>query len=224
MKNNDSVSNFDLVKDAISFFLTLRESDEQDYTDNFEFGGSVTFENQVAQLAFVDMMLTEILSDDSQKYSEQMMLGVLIATSTSQRYGLGASLFSDRVSDELRFDVLKNIEKVFTHIFPKWCEPSIRNETKSEWNHICYMWWDEIPRFGALRDSHLYKLDHEIVCTLGRILEVDHIACKESALHGLGHWATLCGDEVVSTIDQHVDQIPVALKEYAQRARTGNVQ
>jgi len=42
------------------------------------------------------------------------------------------------------------------------------------------MWWDF--------DCWYSTPDSALLATMRSILAIDHVACQESALHGLGHW------------------------------------
>jgi len=58
-------------------------------------------------------------------------------------------------------------------------------------------------------------------------LELDHIACQESALHGLGHWAHSYPERVEKIVDEfltHNENLRPELKQYALQARSGKVQ
>jgi hypothetical protein len=58
-------------------------------------------------------------------------------------------------------------------------------------------------------------------------LDLDSDACRESALHGLGHWAYLYPQQVKTIIDAWLArnrQLTGELKAYALAARRGYVQ
>jgi hypothetical protein len=58
---------------------------------------------------------------------------------------------------------------------------------------------------------------------LRRLLAIPHDACRESALHGLGHWA-IYYPQVAQMIDEFLRNTPHLRPElvtYAERARTG---
>lgn len=60
-----------------------------------------------------------------------------------------------------------------------------------------------------------------------RTLQLDNIACQESALHGLGHWHSAYPKEVERIIDAFLQSnlnIRPELEQYAQSARIGMVQ
>jgi hypothetical protein len=58
-------------------------------------------------------------------------------------------------------------------------------------------------------------------------LDLDSDACRESALHGLGHWHLHYPTQVEAIIERFLDRHPdlrSELKEYACAARAGRVQ
>lgn len=60
---------------------------------------------------------------------------------------------------------------------------------------------------------------------LRRLLAIPHDACRESALHGLGHWAHHY-PQVAGIVDEFLSSAPGLRPEliaYAERARIGNV-
>jgi hypothetical protein len=58
------------------------------------------------------------------------------------------------------------------------------NNIKNPLNSICYMWWDIFSVWGG---SHLPKLDDLFFDVMVETLKIDHVACQEGVLHGLGH-------------------------------------
>jgi len=106
-------------------------------------------------------------------------------------------------------------------------------------NGSCYMWWDVIALYPATSDSPpddpTYLPHHRAMLDLidpafdvmGRTLALDHIACQEAALHGLGHWQHAYPERVAAMVDAFLDANPnmnPALRTYAQAARQGMVQ
>jgi len=62
---------------------------------------------------------------------------------------------------------------------------------------------------------------------MAQTLEIDHVACLEGALHGLGHWHVYCPAEVEHIIDEFLAErsnLPSDLLEYARDARIGGVE
>jgi hypothetical protein len=55
-------------------------------------------------------------------------------------------------------------------------------------NLVCYMWWDILPVAGNPDDPARKEMDQALLQVMDAALQLDSIACQESALHGLGHW------------------------------------
>jgi hypothetical protein len=67
--------------------------------------------------------------------------------------------------------------------------------------------------------------DVNVLLAPGRLLNVPHDACRESALHGLGEWAFKY-PQVAVIVDDFLRRTPnlrPELMAYAERARTGYV-
>jgi hypothetical protein len=70
------------------------------------------------------------------------------------------------------------------------------------------------------------EFDSEVLSVLQRLLAIPHDACRESALHGLGHWS-IDYPKVVDIIDQFLSHSPDLRHEliaYAKSAKNGGVQ
>ena len=82
-------------------------------------------------------------------------------------------------------------------------------------NRICYMWWD------------LFDVNDKILLgIMERRLRLDSVACRESALHGLGHAQMLFPQEVETIIDDFLARNPTTrpeLKAYALNACSGYI-
>lgn len=100
-------------------------------------------------------------------------------------------------------------------------------EPPSPVNSACYMLWDmdELQYVHRLPGGeHLIDPVFEV---LSCILELDSIACRESALHGLAHQVSDHRTRVQEIIDGFLrvhPNLPEPLANYAQRAREGRVQ
>ena len=92
-------------------------------------------------------------------------------------------------------------------------------------NSSCYMLWDmdgiECPAING--DAEMLEASLDI---LGFVLRIDHWACQESALHGLGHLVHSHESKTVAVIDEFIRKTkPVnALKTYAEAAMMGCIQ
>jgi len=71
------------------------------------------------------------------------------------------------------------------------------------------------------------RLNRACLEAMAQTLEIDHVACLEGALHGLGHWHVYCPAEVEHIIDEFLAErsnLPSDLLEYARDARIGGVE
>jgi hypothetical protein len=88
------------------------------------------------------------------------------------------------------------------------------------------MWWDIIPVYGRPKDPTRKEMDQEILGVLESALQLNAIACQESALHGLGHWQVYYPDqtrEIIARFLQGHKEIREDLRLYAMSASSGHV-
>jgi hypothetical protein len=99
-------------------------------------------------------------------------------------------------------------------------------------DRVCYMWWDLLwyhwmfPIEDRRPEAACAPFYGEILLTLRRLLTIPHDACRESALHGIGHWVRSY-PELADTVDEFLSVtsgVRPKLIEYANRARAGQVQ
>lgn len=93
-------------------------------------------------------------------------------------------------------------------------------------NRACYMWWDLFPSWGNPQDLARQEEDQTILQVMKSILDLASEACRESALHGLGHWHLTYPEEVRRILDEFLGRVPPIsdpLREYAIAARSGMV-
>jgi len=125
---------------------------------------------------------------------------------------------------------VRAILTLFRDLFAKRCPAvisSIDEKGGGPLNGVCYVWWDVFPLHGDPQKSEQKDLDHEVMVVMQKTLELDHIACQESALHGLGHWAHSYPERVEKIVDEfltHNENLRPELKQYALQARSGKVQ
>jgi hypothetical protein len=171
----------------------------------------------------------ENISDMANKFTERqvcMGLSYLISSSASScPYGY----FDDSVSEKSRVQAIASMRVVFRDLFSRQCKQTVRyrdfpNGGAFTYAETCYMWWDIFPRHGVPTNPGIKPIDDAIVSTIGDILFIDNFACKESALHGLGHWALARSEDVELLIAQSLPSIPRALATYAAAARVGDVE
>ena len=94
-------------------------------------------------------------------------------------------------------------------------------------NDVCYMWWDIAPVCGCSQGLDRAELDAACLEVMRMTLDLDSDACRESALHGLGHCYFEHPTQVKAIIDRFLDHHPdlrAELRAYAWAARAGRVQ
>lgn len=125
--------------------------------------------------------------------------------------------------------VIRAIPTLFRDCFAKRCSPllsAIDEQGAGPLNGSCYMWWDVFPLSGDAKNVAQNDLDQEVLAVMQSTLNLDHVACQESALHGLGHWARHYPAQVGKIIDEFLagnTKLRPELKHYALQARTGRV-
>lgn len=124
---------------------------------------------------------------------------------------------------------IRSMTPLFEKLFAQRCTRHLSHFHEPEpgvspLNLTCYMWWDLAPICGHPDDRSQADFDLECLKVMRSTLAIPRDACRESALHGLGHWQTAYPDPVIETIDRFLTQTP-ALREdlrlYAQAARKG---
>jgi len=96
-----------------------------------------------------------------------------------------------------------------------------------ETEHVCFMWWDVLAygyymENGKPADEDGARVQQAMFETLKKILEIDSEACRQSALHGLGH---LKHPETEKTINDFLrrNRVSQELKDYAQACIDGTM-
>ena len=154
-------------------------------------------------------------------------LWFLISNGASD-YMIGLS--DNRISLELRSRVIRSFVVLFENFMVDRCSQHLSHLDEAganPLNAVCYMWWDLLPFLGAPADPDRRELDNLVLSSMGQILSLPHDACRESALHGLGHWATAYPAQVVPLIDEFLVNNPNVrpeLRRYAESARAGCIQ
>src|SRR5439155_17455989 len=104
---------------------------------------------------------------------------------------------------------IASIESLFEKLFARVCTDHLSHLDRRDVpasvnpiNVVCYMWWDLFPRLDEPDDPSWRELDETILDVLRGILSLSSIACRESALHGLGHWYVLSPDRVETIVDE----------------------
>jgi hypothetical protein len=123
-----------------------------------------------------------------------------------------------------RLDCIRSIFPLFRDCFAARCSSHLSHCDQSGSNPInlvCYMWWDIFPTNNRLQE------DMAVLDVMHETLAIPSVACRESALHGLGHWQSgypkqvkqIISDFLASTTD-----LNQTLRQYALEAKAGYVQ
>jgi hypothetical protein len=139
------------------------------------------------------------------------------------------SFLDDAVPTDQRLRTASSMSHVFEGLFAQHCKQTVQfanllNGGPLTFAETCYLWWEIFPRHGVPVSPNMESTDHAILQTLEKILAIDNFACKESALHGLGHWAAAQPEEVETLIQRGLPRIPDVLVAYALNASKGNIQ
>lgn len=139
------------------------------------------------------------------------------------------ALVNRSVSIEARKRCVRSFFSLFEQLFAKICSPHLSHLDEpgvNPLNSACYMWWDIIPIHGWPDNPTRQALDQEFLTAMARIINLDSVACQESALHGLGHWEMYYPNPVHKIINSFIANHPDSrsdLLTYAKRARVGHV-
>jgi hypothetical protein len=129
---------------------------------------------------------------------------------------------------------LEAIGTLYESLFARLCTDHLSHldrggtapEDVSPLNLVCYMWWDLFPSWGSPDDPSRAESDATILEVLHKTLFIASTACREGALHGLGHWHLNYPGQVEAIIDEFLAGTPgigPELLAYAQAARVGGV-
>jgi len=139
------------------------------------------------------------------------------------------ALMNEKVAWPARRRCIASFHQLYEQCFVRRCTPHLSHIDEpgaGALNMVCYMWWDIIPIAGKPNDPNRQEFDEAILQVLESTLQLDSIPCRESALHGLGHWQIYYPQRVGEIIDKFSmtrPQLPQKLQEYMLNAYTGYV-
>jgi hypothetical protein len=165
-----------------------------------------------------------------QKFSDaQASQGLWFLASSIVFDGL-SNVYSEGVLRSQRHRCVSSIYTLFEEYFAGRCSPHLSHINEAGANPLnvtCYMWWDFLAHHTDSPDGRVQsEMDSEILSVMANTLRLNHDACTESALHGLGHWHDYCSAEVVAIIDDFLASHPKLrpeLHDYALEARAGSI-
>jgi hypothetical protein len=138
-------------------------------------------------------------------------------------------LFGDAVGWDARRKALLTIEQLFARLFLPACSGYLGHldagpEPPAPLNSSCYMWWDLFPTWGGGAGAD--PVADAVLEVLAGMLRLESEACREAALHGLGHWHLNYPERAAAIVDEWLatdPNISVELRRYAASARAGCV-
>jgi hypothetical protein len=139
------------------------------------------------------------------------------------------ALMDERLPWSARQRCIHSFHQLYEGCFARRCSPHLSHLDErgaSPLNLVCYMWWDIIPISGKPDDPARKEFDQDILRVMEWTLQLDSVPCRESALHGLGHWQHAYPERVGEIIDNFSmshRELPDKLQAYMMNAYTGYV-
>ena len=99
-------------------------------------------------------------------------------------------VYNPEIAIEARERLIRSVATFFRDFFNVRCIPKLSHLDKEQTeplNGICYMWWEVITWGWAKDDPDADRLRNSDIDVMEEVLRLPNPACKESALHGLGH-------------------------------------
>ncbi|KAF0177128.1 MAG: hypothetical protein FD161_2626 [Limisphaerales bacterium] len=131
----------------------------------------------------------------------------------------------------LRLRAVRALVPLYQNCFQSRCDAGLSHLSErldNPMNGACYMYWDVSPFVAQPEKPEPRLVDQECLKVMEVTLQIDHDACRESALHGLGHWQSDYPARVASLIEQGLKHKGAHLRpellRYAAAAVRGDVQ
>ena len=133
------------------------------------------------------------------------------------------------LGDRLR--CVEAMATLFERYFAKRCTPHLSHLSMPEpgvspLNGVCFLWWETLPLHGMVYHHSEHpdaaELDRKFLEVISRCLEIDSVACQESALLGLFEWSSYYHETTLFMDDflRRDANIRHELKAYAVRLQT----
>lgn len=130
---------------------------------------------------------------------------------------------------DARIACVHQIRTLYRELFVPRCAERLGHlsEQGGRLEMICYMFWD-VAVFGGppgQREGNLFE--DAVLDVLEDTLHLEHAACQESAIHGLGHRVGRHPERAPAILDRWLRTGPIRdarLRAYAEAARTGCIQ
>jgi hypothetical protein len=127
-----------------------------------------------------------------------------------------------------KVDGIRSIFDLYKDCFATRCTEVLLHRDDpgaSDLNSICYMFWDVCPLTYLEEAADRSELAEAVFWTLEKTLEIEHRACREGALHGLGHFAYFNRKRAAEIVQRFLRRycIDPILRRYAESAAVGGV-
>jgi hypothetical protein len=113
-----------------------------------------------------------------------------------------------------RVDCCASIITLYRELFAARCTERLGHlsEQDGRLDMACYMFWDVAAFGGRPGDPDGEPIEAAVLTVLRAALDLEHAACQESAIHGLGH-----------RVDRHPGRVPALLDEWLRQGSTRDV-
>lgn len=128
-----------------------------------------------------------------------------------------------------RMRLVASVEIFFRDFLDRRCAPALSHaadEHISPLNSACYMWWENIIMGGSEEDPDAARLYDKNLDVMEAVLGLPNPACKEAAIHGLGHEVPR-SDRARAIIERFLSNpagVDFKLIQYASTASSGCIQ
>jgi hypothetical protein len=164
------------------------------------------------------------------RFSPAQIAAGLEYTWNSAFSNVGFALRAESVPWPLRQRAIRALEPLYQRCFARLCTPGLSHLNEcldNPVNGVCYMYWDVCPFYGQPQNPENREMDDECLRVMEATVQMDHDACRESALHGLGHWAMHYPSRVAASIEEGRKPLRGRLRpellQYAKAAACGCV-
>lgn len=128
-----------------------------------------------------------------------------------------------------RIACIRQIATVYRELFVPRCAERLGHlsEEAGRLEMTCYMFWDIAAIGGPAGEREGNLIEDAVLDVLEGALRLEHAACQESAIHGLGHRVTRHPERAPALLDRWLRTGPIRderLRAYAESARSGCVQ
>jgi hypothetical protein len=237
-----------LLSDSDRFDLEIpeRERVKSRLDDDFESFIDHVFKHEVADTSWyfeddIDLWLgdpvqsveymTRLFSDPIEKLSKftdaQLDQGFWYLLSIG---GIMSELNNEVIPLTCRIACIQSIVPLFAKLFKLRCTDHLGHMSEpgaGALNSSCYMWWDIFPLHRQSKLESVKACEEASLIVMEEISNLESIACKESALHGLGHLQMYYPDQVKMIVEKFISMNKSNSSDlllYAKYAAVGQIQ